>query len=58
MAASFLMRVAVLLPVGIGAELVIGPRYEPVITAGSLCVLAAMLLFAVIVFRTSHEKLA
>lgn len=48
----------VLLPIGIGAELAIGPRYEPVIVVGSLCVLAAVLLFAVIVFRTSSEKLA
>jgi len=48
----------VLLPAGIGAELAIGPQYESVIIIGSLCVLAAMALFAVIVFRTSGLRTA
>ena len=49
---------AVLLPAGIAGELALGPQFEPVIVIGSLCVLVAMALFAVLVFRTSTTRAA
>lgn len=45
-------------PVGIGAETLYGEQYEIVIVFGSLCVLAAMILFAVIVFQSSAARAA
>ena len=46
----------VLFPLGIGLVTAIGERYEPVVIVGSLIVLAAGLLFAVIVFRSSEAR--
>jgi hypothetical protein len=49
---------AVLFPTGIAAMIGIGHGYEPLAIVGSLIVLAAWLLFAVIVFRTRVARLA
>ena len=45
---------AVLFPAGVAAVLLEGPRFIAAPIAGSLIVVAAMALFAVIVFRTSR----
>jgi hypothetical protein len=45
---------AILFPAGIAAVLLKGPSFEAAPIAGSLLVVAAMALFAVIVFRTSR----
>jgi hypothetical protein len=45
------MAGAILLPVGIAAIILGGQTYLPVTVIGSLVVLAAMLLFAIVVFR-------
>jgi drug/metabolite transporter (DMT)-like permease len=45
---------AVLFPAGVAAVLLEGPRFIAAPIAGSLIVVAAMVLFAVIVFRTSR----
>jgi hypothetical protein len=44
----------ILFPVGVALVLLKGPSAEAAPIAGSLIVVAAMLLFAVIVFRTRH----
>jgi drug/metabolite transporter (DMT)-like permease len=45
---------ALLFPIGIACVLIGGhERFEPVVIAGALTVLVGMLLFAVIVYRTS-----
>jgi hypothetical protein len=44
----------ILFPVGVALVLLKGPSVEAAPIAGSLIVVAAMLLFTVIVFRTSH----
>ncbi|MEA2976041.1 MAG: hypothetical protein QOF19_1561 [Alphaproteobacteria bacterium] len=44
---------AIIFPLGIAAVLVHGPRYEIAAIIGSLIVVAAVGLFALIVFRTS-----
>lgn len=44
----------ILFPVGVAAVLLKGPAVEAAPIAGSLIVVAAMVLFAVIVFRTRH----
>ena len=45
---------AILFPVGIACVLLGGhDRFEPVVVAGALTVLLGMIMFAVIVFRTS-----
>jgi hypothetical protein len=44
----------ILFPIGVGLVLLKGPSVEAAPIAGSLIVVAAMLLFAVIVFRTRH----
>jgi hypothetical protein len=44
----------ILFPVGVAAVLLKGPSVEAAPIAGSLIVVAAMLLFAVIVFRTAR----
>jgi hypothetical protein len=45
---------AILFPVGVAVVLLKGPSFEAAPIAGSLIVVAAMALFAVIVFRTSR----
>jgi hypothetical protein len=45
---------AVLFPAGVAVVLLKGPSYEAAPIAGSLLVVAAMALFAVIVFQTSR----
>jgi len=45
---------AILFPAGIATVLLKGPSFEAAPIAGSLLVVAAMALFAVIVFRTSR----
>jgi hypothetical protein len=45
---------AILFPAGIAAVLLKGPSFEAAPIAGSLLVVAAMALFAVLVFRTSR----
>jgi hypothetical protein len=45
---------AILFPAGVAAVLLKGPSVEAAPIAGSLLVLAAMALFAVIVFRTAR----
>jgi hypothetical protein len=45
---------AILFPVGVAAVLLKGPSVEAAPIAGSLLVVAAMALFAVIVFRTAR----
>ena len=45
---------AILFPVGVAAVLLKGPSVEAAPIAGSLIVVAAMALFAVIVFRTAR----
>jgi hypothetical protein len=44
----------ILFPVGVAIVLLRGPSFEAAPIAGSLIVVAAMLLFAVIVFRTAR----
>jgi drug/metabolite transporter (DMT)-like permease len=44
----------ILFPVGVAIVLLRGPSFEATPIAGSLIVVAAMLLFAVIVFRTAR----
>jgi hypothetical protein len=44
----------ILFPVGVAAVLLKGPSFEAAPIAGSLIVVAAMVLFAVIVFRTAR----
>ncbi len=46
---------AIVFPIGIAA-VITNPRYEPLVIAGSLIVLSAIVLFAVIVFRTSTSR--
>jgi hypothetical protein len=48
------MTGAILFPAGIAVVLLKGPSFEAAPIAGSLIVVAAMALFAVIVFRTSR----
>jgi hypothetical protein len=48
------MTGAVLFPVGIAVVLLKGPSFEAAPIAGSLIVVAAMALFAVIVFRSAR----
>jgi len=45
---------AILFPAGVAAVLTKGPAFEGAPIAGALTVVAAMTLFAVIVFRTSR----
>jgi hypothetical protein len=45
---------AILFPAGVAVVLLKGPAFEAAPIAGSLMVVAAMALFAVIVFRTSQ----
>jgi hypothetical protein len=45
---------AILFPAGVAIVLLKGPSFEAAPVAGSLLVVAAMTLFAVIVFRTSR----
>jgi hypothetical protein len=42
---------AILFPIGIGAVLLGGEKYEVLAIVGSLVVLAGMLMFAIIIFR-------
>ncbi len=50
---------AVVFPIGIACVLLGGhERFEPVVVAGALTVLLGMVLFAVIVFRTSGQERA
>jgi hypothetical protein len=49
---------AVVFPIGIATVLLGGAQYEIFAIAGSLIVLTAMLLFAVIVFRTGAPRRA
>lgn len=44
---------AILLPAGLAAMLTWGPRFEPFVIVGSIITFAAMLLFGIIVFRTT-----
>jgi peptidoglycan/LPS O-acetylase OafA/YrhL len=46
---------AIIFPIGIAAVLT-NPKYEPLVIAGSLIVVAAIATFAVIVFRTSSAR--
>lgn len=46
----------ILFPIGVAAVLLKGPSVEAAPIAGSLIVVAAMLLFAVIVFRTARTS--
>jgi hypothetical protein len=48
------MSGAIVFPVGVAVVLLKGPSFEAAPIAGSLIVVAAMALFAVIVFRTSR----
>ena len=48
------MTGAIVFPVGVAVVLLKGPSFEAAPIAGSLIVVAAMALFAVIVFRTSR----
>ena len=48
------MSGAIVFPVGVAVVLLKGPSFEGAPIAGSLIVVAAMALFAVIVFRTSR----
>jgi hypothetical protein len=48
----------VLFPLGIGLVTEAGERYEPWVVAGSLVVLAAWVLFALIVFRSAGVRAA
>jgi hypothetical protein len=49
---------AIVFPIGIGAVLLGGPKYEVLAIVGSLIVLFGMLLFAFIVFRNATPKQA
>ena len=44
---------AIILPIGIAALTIIGPAYEVIAIVGSLIFLLAMILFAIVVYRTS-----
>ena len=44
---------AIILPIGIAALTLIGPAYEVIAIVGSLIFLTAMILFAIVVHRTS-----
>ncbi len=44
---------AIILPIGIAALTLYGPTYEIIAIVGSLIFLLAMILFAVVVYRTS-----
>jgi hypothetical protein len=44
---------AIIFPAGLAAMTEIGAQYEPVVAAGSFCVLLSIALFAWLVFRTS-----
>ncbi len=46
----------VILPAGIAAVVTAGPHWEPIAIAGSLIVLAAWAIFAVIVFRSHAPR--
>lgn len=46
----------VVLPAGIAAVVTAGPHWEPIPVVGSLIVLAAWIVFAVIVFRTHAPR--
>jgi hypothetical protein len=46
----------VVLPAGIAAVVTAGPHWEPIPIAGSLIVLAAWVIFAVIVFRSHAPR--
>ena len=46
---------AVVFPIGIAMVLTWGPRYEAAAIGGSLIVVAATVLFAVVVFRTTAQ---
>jgi hypothetical protein len=46
----------ILFPLGVAVVLLKGPSFEAAPIAGSLIVVAAMLLFTVIVFRTRHAR--
>jgi hypothetical protein len=48
------MTGAILFPAGVAVVLLKGPSFEAAPIAGSLIVVAAMALFAVIVFRSCH----
>jgi hypothetical protein len=48
------MTGAIVFPIGVAVVLLKGPSFEAAPIAGSLIVVAAMALFAVIVFRTSR----
>jgi hypothetical protein len=45
---------AIVFPVGVGLVILRGPSFVPAAVAGSLIVVAAMALFAVIVFRSAR----
>lgn len=51
--ASLHIAGAIIFPLGIAAVRIDPARYEPFVIAGSFIVLAAILLFTLIVFRTS-----
>jgi hypothetical protein len=44
---------AIILPIGIAALTLIGPSYEVIAIVGSLIFLLAMILFTIVVYRTS-----
>jgi hypothetical protein len=46
----------ILFPAGVAVVLLKGPSFEAAPIAGSLIVVGAMVLFAVIVFRTRHAR--
>jgi hypothetical protein len=52
------MAGAIILPIGIVAIILGGQTYLPLTVIGSLVVLAAMLLFAVVVFRFGAQQTA
>jgi hypothetical protein len=47
---------AIILPIGIAALTLYGPSYEVIAIVGSLIFLAAMICFAVVVYRTSGQS--
>lgn len=46
---------AIILPIGIGALTLYGPSYEIIAIVGALIFLLAMILFAVVVYRTTGD---
>jgi len=52
---SLHMAGAILFPLGIAVVLLKGPTFEAAPIAGSLIVVVAMVLFAVVVFRTARS---